>query len=130
REHAERLGIQAFPPKELRGQPRRPVVADVSASPSGLQAALASTAPDGVCTSSGMLHRTTRIPTLELYSRNVTLSISRIHARALIPPVLDLIVEGKLRPQEVTTTVAPLDDAPDVLREHYLGGGTKTILTA
>ena len=130
REHAERLGIQAFSPKELRGQPRRPVVADVSASPSGLQAALASTAPDGVCTSSGMLHRTTRIPTLELYSRNVTLSISRIHARALIPPVLDLIVEGKLRPQEVTTTVAPLGDAPDVLREHYLGGGTKTILTA
>jgi len=30
----------------------------------------------------------------------------------------------------VITSVAALDDAPSALREHFLGGGVKTVLTA
>jgi alcohol dehydrogenase len=56
--------------------------------------------------------------------------ISRVHARAVIPEVLELISTGGLRPETVTTTVASIEDAPTALREHYLAGAVKTILTA
>jgi hypothetical protein len=36
--------------------------------------------------------------------------------------------EGRLHPEAVTTCLAPLDDAPRVLREHVLGDVTKTVL--
>jgi hypothetical protein len=35
-----------------------------------------------------------------------------------------------LRPELVTTHIAPLDDAPAALHEHCLGGGVKTVLMA
>jgi threonine dehydrogenase-like Zn-dependent dehydrogenase len=44
--------------------------------------------------------------------------------------VLDLMAVGRLHPEEVTTNVAPLDDAPEALRGHVFGEDTKTILTA
>jgi threonine dehydrogenase-like Zn-dependent dehydrogenase len=44
--------------------------------------------------------------------------------------VLELIARGALRPEDVTTTVGPLDDAPRTLREHFLEGGVKAVLTA
>jgi hypothetical protein len=41
------------------------------------------------------------------------------------------LILGALNPREtVTTTVAAIEDAPTVLREHYLAGAVKTILTA
>lgn len=41
-----------------------------------------------------------------------------------------VIAAGRLAPGEVTTQLAPLDDAPAALRRHALGGDTKTILVA
>lgn len=64
-----------------------------------------------------------------MYGRNVTLHIARTHARTLIPLVLQLMAEGRLHPEAVTTTVASLEEAPGVLREHVIGDGTKTVLT-
>jgi alcohol dehydrogenase len=129
RAHAERLGMNALHPNELRGRAPFPLVADVSAS--SLGRALSCTAPDGICSSSGGLHRSARIPFVQMYVRNVTLHLGRTHVRALMPEVLDLMVRGALRPEAVTTTVAPLEDAPAVLREHFLGGDSvKTVLTA
>ena len=93
--------------------------------------ALANTAPDGVCSSSGGLHRSGSIPVLRMYVRNATFHVGRTHARALIPQVLDLMVGGRLRPQDIPMNVAPLDDAIPVLREHFLDGkSVKTVLTA
>jgi alcohol dehydrogenase len=63
-----------------------------------------------------------------MFGRNVTLHIGRSHARPQIPAVLDLVAAGKIRPAEVTTVVAPLDDAPRALREHVVGEATKTVL--
>ena len=71
-----------------------------------------------------------RIPVLSMYGRNATLHVGRTHARALMPAVLELIASERLHPETVTTCVAPLDDAPQALREHFLGGGVKTVLTA
>jgi alcohol dehydrogenase len=130
RAHAHRLGLQALPPQALAGHAPAPLVVDLTTTGPGLGVALASTAPDGVCSSAGSLHRTARIPLLRSYGHNVTVHISRVHARAVIPEVLELISTGGLRPETVTTTVASIEDAPTALREHYLAGAVKTILTA
>ena len=102
---------------------------DLTTTGPGLGVALASTGPDGVCSSAGSLHRTARIPLLRSYGHNVTVHVSRVHARAVIPQVLELMGTGGLRPGMVTTTVASIEDAPTALREHYLAGAVKTILT-
>jgi alcohol dehydrogenase len=129
RAHAEGLGMKALRPHELRRRDLFPLVADVSVD--GLAQALASTAPDGICSSSGGLHREARIPLLQMYLHNATLHLGRAHVRALIPRVLELMTQGDLHPEQVTTTVAALEEAPSVLREHFLGGeSVKTVLRA
>ncbi|HET8672011.1 MAG TPA: alcohol dehydrogenase catalytic domain-containing protein [Thermoleophilaceae bacterium] len=128
REHAERLGIAAHRPSDLRRLTPAPLVMDASASPAGLRAALTHTAPDGICSSAGGLHRTARIPTGTMYARNATYTVSRTHARAVMPKVLELMRAGKLQPELVTTDLAALDDAPRALRDHATGEATKTIL--
>jgi alcohol dehydrogenase len=129
REHATRLGMHAVTPKELRRMQPFPLVADVSVD--GLQTALECTATDGVCSSSGGLHRQARIPLLSMYVRNATLHVSRTHARAVMPSVLELMESRALRPERVTTRVAALDEAPSVLREHIRDPrSVKTVLVA
>jgi alcohol dehydrogenase len=127
---AGRLGLEVIAPRDLRRRRPAPLVADLSAHPAGHRLALACTAPDGICSNIGTLHRTARLPTLAMYARNVTLHIGRAHARTLIPDVLGLVTSGRLHPETVTSTLAPLDDAPQVLREHFRSGGIKAILTA
>jgi alcohol dehydrogenase len=127
---ARRLGLEVVAPAELRHKPPVPLVADISAHPAGHRLALAHTAPDGICSNVGTLHRSARIPTLAMYARNATLQIGRAHARTLIPPVLELIASGQLHPEAVTTTLDSLDNAPKVLRDHFASGGVKAILTA
>jgi alcohol dehydrogenase len=128
RAHAERLGVRALHPRELRRRAPAPLVVDITVDK--LHLSLSNTAADGICTSAGGLHRSARIPILQMYVRNATLHIGRTHVRHLIPKVLELMLDGRLHPENVTTTVASLDDAPVVLREHFLGGGVKTVLTA
>jgi alcohol dehydrogenase len=128
RAHAERLGLTALEPSDLGGLDPAPLVIDSSASRQGLRAALRLTAEDGICTSSGGLHASVRIPSGLMYARNVTYHVGRSNARALIPQVLELMAARSLRPGEVTTTLGRLEEAPRVLREHVLGDATKTIL--
>jgi alcohol dehydrogenase len=128
RAHAERLGLDVLHPRKLRRRPPAPLVIDATVD--ALQVSLANTAADGICSSLGGFHRSTPVPLLQMYVRNATLHIGRAHTRALIPQVLDLMLEGGLRPETVITNVASIDDAPNALREHFLGGGVKTVLTA
>jgi alcohol dehydrogenase len=129
RAHARRLGMEAVHPRALRRMTSFPLVADISTS--GLGTALECTAPDGICSSSGGLHRHARIPFVGMYIRNATLHVGRTHVRALIPAVLELMTDGGLRPETVTTTVAALDDAPRVLAEHLRDAhSVKTVLLA
>jgi alcohol dehydrogenase len=128
REHAERLGLHALRPRELRRRAPAPLVAHTSTDP--ISIALSHTATDGICTSSGGLHRSARIPFFKMWARRTTLHIGLPHTRTLMPAVLELMASGSLRPEDVVTAVAPLDDGPAVLREHVLGGGIKTVLTA
>jgi alcohol dehydrogenase len=128
RAHAERLGLEAASPRELRHRPRARLVVDASVDQLAL--ALEKTAPDGICASAGSFHRSARVPTLSMYVRNVSLHIGRAHVRALMPEVLALISNERLDPGAVITNLARLDDAPAALREHFAAGGVKTVLTA
>jgi len=127
RAEAERLGMQALHPRELRRRAPAALVIDMSFD--ALALALSSTAPDGICTSAGSLRRAAKVPMLLMYGRNATLHVGRTNARALIPSVLELMQQGRLRPLDVSTRLASLDDAPQVLAEHFRGGVIKTILT-
>jgi alcohol dehydrogenase len=128
RAHAEHLGLAAVTPKQARALAPAPLVADISATPTGLRRALELTSPDGICSSAGSLHALSRIPTASMFGRNATLVVARSHARALIPGVLGLITDGKLAPERVTTVLAPMDDAAAALNDHLRGGSTKTIV--
>jgi alcohol dehydrogenase len=128
RRQAERLGLTALPPSELRGLTPAPLVMDASGAPRGLATALTLTAQDGICSSIGGLHLHARIPTGLMYARNATLHVGRTNARAVIPKVLELLAEGRIKPEAVTTHLGSLDDAPSALREHTLSNATKTIL--
>lgn len=127
RAEAQRLGIQPLAPSELGRRAPAPLVIDMSFD--ALSLALSCTAADGICSSSGSLHRNARIPALLMYGRNMTLHIGRTHARALIPQVLELIGSAQLRPLEVSTRIARFDEAPAVLAEHFRGGVIKTVLS-
>lgn len=129
REQADRLGLESMHPRQLSKVPSAPLVVDVSAHPHGLRMALTRTAPDGICSSAGMLHGHARIPVALLYGRNATLHIGRTHARAVIPKVLDLMATGRLKPQAVTTTVASWEEAPSALNAHIRSDEVKTVIS-
>jgi alcohol dehydrogenase len=126
--HAEHLGLVPLTPRQLRRHPPAPLVLDASATRPGLRLALEHVAPDGVCTCAGSLHRSTSIPTALMFGRNATLHLGRSHARAVIPAVLELMVDDRLAPEQVTTQLAPMDSAPAAVRRHATGEDTKTIL--
>jgi alcohol dehydrogenase len=128
RAHADRLGLDTAHPRELREHPPAPLVVDVSFD--GPALALSCTAPDGVCSSSGGLAHRAQIPLLSMYVRNVTLHLGRAHVRAVLPQALALMSGGRLEVGGVITTVAPMDEAPGVLREHFLRRGAKAVFTA
>ena len=125
---AVELGIDAIPPSELGGLDPASLVLDLSAAPLGLRRALELTAPDGVCSSAGSLHPSTKIPSGLMFARNMTLKIGRSHARAEVPAVLDLIAAGRIAPERVNSTVGAIDDAPRTLRDHAEGNAIKTVL--
>jgi alcohol dehydrogenase len=130
RGNAGRLGLGTLHPADLTSRLLAPLVIDATAHPRGHRLALSHTAPDGVCSSVGALHVRARIPVGVMYARNVDFRVGRTHARTHIPRVLELMAQGLLRPESVTTTVAALDDAPSSLHDHMMGDSTKTILVS
>ncbi|HEX8646756.1 MAG TPA: alcohol dehydrogenase catalytic domain-containing protein, partial [Thermoleophilaceae bacterium] len=117
-------GGEAEWPKRLG---RFPVTVDASGDHAGLHAAIRSTAPNGTCTSVAIYFEPeTPLPMLEMYTRGCTLHTSRVHARATIPSVLELVAGGRLEPQRVTSAVVGFDDAEEALRDPP----TKLVLVA
>ena len=90
-----------------------------AADPQGLVLALQSTAPDGICTCTGIYFgEPVPIPQFEMYLKVVTFETGRVHARPAIPEVLDLAEKGDFRPHEVTSRVVAWDDMPAALVER------------
>lgn len=128
REQAEKLGFAAYPARALGSLPLAALVIEESGTRDGLAEAIGRTAYDGICSSSGSLYRSARIPAGLMYARNMSVHIGRADARTLIPHVLDLMTAGRLHPETVTTDTAPIDAAPTAIRAHIRGEATKTVL--
>jgi alcohol dehydrogenase len=120
---AERLGahetIGEIPERLREGFP---ITVDSSANPRGLELALRATAPDGICTSTGIYFPgasdSPEFPLFEMYVRNTTFVTGRPHVRTVIPDALTPIASGALDPTAVTTRVVDWDDAAAALVEH------------
>ena len=112
---AERVGAVPLRTDFGRRDGRFPIVVDCGLRAEGLQYAVASTEPEGVCHSvSGYVD--TRgpefaLPFLRMYTLGIRFLMGRLHATAVIPEVLDLIAAGRLRPSELTTQLVAWGDA-------------------
>jgi alcohol dehydrogenase len=115
---AAAFGAEAIEPGAERLGPFA-ITVDASGDRDGLQLALASTAPDGVCTSTGIYFGDpVPMPLFEMYLKIVTFETGRVHARPAIPEVLELAGGDAFRPGEVTSRVVEWDDAPAALLER------------
>jgi threonine dehydrogenase-like Zn-dependent dehydrogenase len=120
RERAAALGAKvvadAFP--ERLGS--YPVTVNASTGHEGLQCALRSTEPEGTCTSIAVYpEMETPIPLFEMYTKGITFTTGMVNARPLMEDILELVRDGRFRPEEVTVQVAEWDDARDALLEHF-----------
>jgi alcohol dehydrogenase len=102
-----------------------PITVDHSGSELGLRSAIASTEPEGTCTSTAIYFADAPLPLLAMYTRGITFRTSRVNARAVIPRVLDLVAGGRLRPELVTAATVTWDDADVALAQLT----AKTVVT-
>jgi alcohol dehydrogenase len=120
RELAQRLGAnlldKEFP--ERAGTERYPITVDASGEAAGLRCALESTDYDGVCTSIGIYYAPEEMPLLSMYTRNLTFLTGRPHARPAMPAILELVRDGRFRPELVTAETATWDDAAEAVAGH------------
>jgi len=124
---AERLGAEAVHhagpwPRRF---PRAAITVSNTNDPQGLATVLRSTDDYGTCTSTAIFFgEQPSLPLLELYTKGITVHLSRADSRRYTPEVADLAAGGQLRTQAVTTKVAEWDDAPAA----WLAPATKLVL--
>jgi threonine dehydrogenase-like Zn-dependent dehydrogenase len=95
---------------------RYPITVDHSGEMTGLHSAVRSTEPEGICTSTAIYFGAdVPMPMLEMYTRGITLRTGRVNARAVIPNVVELILDGRLQPELITAATAQWDDAAEAL---------------
>jgi alcohol dehydrogenase len=100
------------------GEDQFEIVVDASGDPAALAFAIASTAPNGVCTSVAIYFGdTTPVPLVRMYGKGITFITGRVHARANLPAVLACCAAGHLHPECVTTRTASFADAPDAMTD-------------
>ena len=57
------------------------------------------------------------MPLGRLYTLGIRFFVGRVHAAAVLPEVMALIAQGRLRPEEVTTRVVDWEEAPTAYLE-------------
>ena len=111
-ELAERLGAKPILTDFTKRAGRYPIVVDSGITPNGLNYAIASTRPEGVCHSTSFYAGgSIPMPLGKMYTLGIRFVIGRAHAVSLLPEVMPLIESGRLKPGEVTTRVVSWDDA-------------------
>ncbi len=103
---------------------RADVVVDGTAEPAGLACAVRSTEDRGLLTVVGIVFGDAALPLLEMYTRGITVHLSRADSRRHLPEVLALAASGAFDPLAVPTTVVPFDDAA----QAWLQPATKLVL--
>ncbi len=97
-----------------------PVVLEASGNPAELVRALRAVSPGGVCHSVGIYFMDTPLPLLDMYGNDVTFRTGRPSVGPHIARVLELVAEGRVHPERVTSREASFDDAIEVLLERSL----------
>jgi alcohol dehydrogenase len=115
---AETLGARPVRTAFDKPERRYPIVVDAGITPAGLRYAIRATVPEGVLQSVGFYPGgDVPVPLGRLYTLGIRFHTGRVHAAAMLPRVMPLIAEGRLRPGEVTTRVVDWDDAPAAFGE-------------
>jgi alcohol dehydrogenase len=110
---AERLGARPLRTDFEKPERRYPIVVDAGLTPAGLRYAIRATEPEGTLQSvSFYAGGDMPMPLGRLYTLGIRFFVGRAHAAALLPAVMPLIEQGRLRPGEVTTCVVDWEDAP------------------
>lgn len=119
RGRAEELGAKLLDEEFPKRLGPYPIVVDACGDPKGLECALRSTEPEGICTSIGIYFAdTTPVPLLEMYTKGIRFHTGRVHARPAIEPLLDLVRDGRFQPERVTSETASWEDAPEAVANH------------
>jgi threonine dehydrogenase-like Zn-dependent dehydrogenase len=119
RAQAEELGANLLDEEFPKRLGPYPVTVDASGNVDGLACALRSTEPEGVCTSIGIYFtETTPVPLLEMYTKGIRFHTGRVHARPAMPSILELVREGRFRPELVTGETASWGDAAEAVANH------------
>ncbi len=108
---AERLGARPLETNFEKPKRRYPIVVDAGVTPAGLQYAIRATEPEGILQSVSFYPGEVPMPLGRLYTLGVRFFIGRTHAAALLPEVMPLIEQRRLRPEAVTTRVVEWDAA-------------------
>jgi alcohol dehydrogenase len=116
---ARRLGLSVVETANFEGRAPGspfPITIDASWSEAGLGFAIRSTEHGGIC------HRTfgdtqplTSVPLRDMYGIGLNLHLSRVHARARMPEVIDHVRSGLLHPELVITRRASFAEAAEVI---------------
>src|SRR3989475_1570622 len=115
---AERLGARPLRTDFEKPERRYPIVVDAGLTPAGLRYAIRATEPEGICQSvSFYAGGDMPVPLGRLYTLGIRFFTGRAHAAALLPDVMPLIEQGRLRPEAVTTRVVDWHEAPTAYLE-------------
>jgi threonine dehydrogenase-like Zn-dependent dehydrogenase len=95
---------------------RWPIVVDCGQRVEGLHWAIRATEPEGSLHSVSYYAAEPMVPMPlgRLYTLGIDFRIGRAHSAALLAEVIDLVAEGRLHPEQVTTSVIGWEDAPDL----------------
>jgi alcohol dehydrogenase len=95
------------------------VAVEGTATAAGVDAAMRSLAPGGVCQPVGFyLPPGTKVPLMHMYVNDATLKISVSSVRPLLPELLDFVAADDFPAEIVTTLTADWDDAPEAYKAH------------
>lgn len=118
---ARRLGAEA---EAVEIGPETPAIGsfpytiDASGTEDGLAFAIRCTAYEGLCQASyGGFAERRPTPLKDMYGRNITLKLGRVHARAHMGATLDLMRKGCLCPEHVISRRATFDEAAEAMVE-------------
>jgi alcohol dehydrogenase len=101
--------------------PRRDydIAVEGTSSAAGVDLALRSLAPGGICQPVGYyLPPGTKVPLMHMYANDATLKISVSSVRPVLPELLDFVAGDDFPAELVTTLTADWDDAPEAYKAH------------
>lgn len=118
---ARRFGAEAVEMSIGRDTPAIgffPITIDATGTEEGLAFTIRCTEYEGLCQRTyGGFTETTPVPLADMYGRNITLKLGRVHARANMPAMLDLMCHGHVRPEDAITRYVPFSDAAEAMLE-------------